>query len=647
MITTRKRKYAFSVLLTMLILFSTVCSSATVVYAKDSSFDMSGKVYELDKDSHYDYSSASSTAAQAGENTFGKFSVFGNARANGDQGGFASYEVNGGTLSFSYSFDKKLLEKDEYEWCIYEDSGKEVAGIKLEEKIKNGAIIIQASLDGKNWVTEQITTNAFTNDSDLSTIYSTKDIQLQNGCYFRVIIAYEMCMRTEDGKFVVVKTKNYDYKKITEVYEFYTISSGEAGKTTSSADTPRKEIGKKINTGKDNGYSGEQAIDKDDPHYGWELGTFVVNGYTRETTDNGTPVFLKNLGDKVTLWFHLNQDITCLNKKESLSISEDTNGYDQKFEVPQTNFKHGALIIRYTDYQGVVHDPDIYTDYLAANARTGADTRVQLFEEGDYEVSLDYEIKNSPRQVGSVSIVPTYTNYKILFKFSIRNGNCMVFPLDNAIGNELANQAITKKGFKLDMAKSRYLTIDVQRSLLSEAPDGTLVEDVRFNRPAKDGESYTDEGIYTFTVKNLYTGESTTKTIYVGESKYLSALSKNSFSVADLNNAITLGGIVGDNGSITIPVPVTEPEPIEPEHTEPKPTESSAETTPEQKTVEPTQEESTISSTEPITEAVDQVEENNGNSSPVIFVVLGLVVAGGVVLFVKKKPRKDSKEANE
>ena len=64
--------------------------------------------------------------------------------------------------------------------------------------------------------------------------------------------------------------------------------------------------------------------------YGWSLGTFLVNGYTREISSNGTPVFLKNVGDKVTLWFTLTQDINNLNGKSALTISEDTNGYDQR-----------------------------------------------------------------------------------------------------------------------------------------------------------------------------------------------------------------------------------------------------------------------------------------------------------------------------
>ena len=95
----------------------------------------------------------------------------------------------------------------------------------------------------------------------------------------------------------------------------------------------------------------------------------------------------------------------------------------------------------------------------------------------------------------------------------------MVYPFDVMTGAELSDGAVTPNGFKLDMAKSRYLTIDVQRSIISEGANGE-VEDVRFKRPAKDGEEYTEEGIYTFNVKNLYTGENTTKTIYVGDYKY-------------------------------------------------------------------------------------------------------------------------------
>ena len=69
------------------------------------------------------------------------------------------------------------------------------------------------------------------------------------------------------------------------------------------------------------------------------MGDFRVSGFTRVPEDHhGTPVLLKNVGDTVTLWFELGQDIDNLNGNEALSISKDTNGWDQKFGVEQQNF---------------------------------------------------------------------------------------------------------------------------------------------------------------------------------------------------------------------------------------------------------------------------------------------------------------------
>lgn len=309
-----------------------------------------------------------------------------------------------------------------------------------------------------------------------------------------------------------------------------------------------------VNTGKDNGYSKEKEITKKDPHYGWKLGEFYISGYTSETDENSdNPVFLKTVGDTVTLWFTLEQDIDNLNPDDegesSLSISEDKNGYDQNFGIEKTNFGKGALIIKYTDSQHKDEDPVIYTDYLSA-LKEGADTKVELFEEGDYEVALDYEIKNNPRKVGPVSIIPTYTNYRISFKFSVRNGNCMVYPFDVSTGEELTNTAVTENGFKLDLAKSRYLDINVKKEVLKEGANG-LTEDTRFNKPAKDGEEYTEDGVYTITVKNKYTDQETTKQIYVGTNDILKAYVTTGKSISEIEQLVDEGATIEDDGTIT------------------------------------------------------------------------------------------------
>lgn len=310
-------------------------------------------------------------------------------------------------------------------------------------------------------------------------------------------------------------------------------------------------LGEAVKTGWDNGYKDENKIKEGDPHFNWKLGQFYVEGYSTVVQPDDKPIFLKNVGDTVQLWFELQQDIDKLNDDENLSISEDSNGFDYYFSVPKTNFQRGALIIRKTDYTNEKSDPTIYTDYLAAKASPDADTEVDLFEEGDYEVALDYEIKNDPRKIFDVSIIPTYTNYRIFFEFSVRNGNCMVYPFDVKTKGELTNAAVTENGFYLDFANSRYLDINIKKEVLNEGANG-LVEDTRFNRPAKDGEMYTEEGIYTITVSNKYTGQLTTKKIYVGTNDTMKAVAATGLSIEEVQEYISDGATVETDGSITL-----------------------------------------------------------------------------------------------
>lgn len=285
--------------------------------------------------------------------------------------------------------------------------------------------------------------------------------------------------------------------------------------------------GDAVNTGIDTGYSKSDIIGGNDNHFGWRLGRFFISDYTRvidNTSDN--PVFIKTLGNSITLWFDLEQDINALNDNTNLIIGEDQNGYDQAFGVKKTNFGRGTLIIQHIDYTNSKGDPQLYTDYLLAKGTTGANTRVELKEEGDYLVALDYELQDND----VTHIFNRYGNYSIRFKFSVRNGNCMVYPFDVVTKGELQNTSITENGFYLDLARSRYLDIDVKRTVLVDNGSG-VVEDERFNRPAKDGDKYTQEGIYTISVKNRYTDESTTKTLFVGTQELLDQYKSMGFSV--------------------------------------------------------------------------------------------------------------------
>ncbi len=301
---------------------------------------------------------------------------------------------------------------------------------------------------------------------------------------------------------------------------------------------------KVVNTGLDNGYSESNSIKEGDPHFGWKLGRFVVSGFTSRTSDD-VPVFLKNSGDQVELNFQLNQRIDSLNGDNSIKISRDGNGYDEYFGIPKTDFGRGVLITRHTDYQNASAEPTISTEYLSS-IEVGAVIHIDMYEEGDYEVALDYEIE-SP---GLLPFKPAYNNYRIFFRFKVRNSNTMMFLFDSVTNNELFNGSVTSSGFRIDMAGSHYLDVSVKKEVLNSTGDG-LTEDVRFNKAATDGAVFEDEGIYTVTVKNPNTGEeTTTKRIYVGTNDAMKASVANNITLAEAQEQIAEGAIVADDGSL-------------------------------------------------------------------------------------------------
>lgn len=313
--------------------------------------------------------------------------------------------------------------------------------------------------------------------------------------------------------------------------------------------TSMYHLGEVVNAGLDTGFAETNEIGQDDPHFGWRLGQFFVSGYTSvERSQEGHPVFLKVAGDQIRLSFRLSQDIDALNGSASLSVNDDDNGSDEGFGIPRTDFGRGTLIVRQTNYQNETMEPQIYTDYLSG-IEQGVDTEVQLFEEGEYEVALDYEIKDDPRKIGPVSIAPGYSNYRISFKFAVRNGNCMVFPFDAETHSELTNESYAPNGFYLDLARSRYLNVYVKREVMAPGADG-LVEDVRFNGPARDGDMYTEDGVYTVTASNEYTDQTTEKVIYVGEDPVLKAYAVTGVPINEINQRVAAGETIDGNGRL-------------------------------------------------------------------------------------------------
>lgn len=315
-------------------------------------------------------------------------------------------------------------------------------------------------------------------------------------------------------------------------------------------------LGNAVEAGTDNGYSESKVIGEDSPHFGWNLGSFYVSGFTsKQKSDDGSFTFLKMSGDMLALRFRLDQDIDALNGNERLRIADDTDGFDEAMGVSRSEngFGRGTVIVSRTDYQNAKSDPVVYRDYLEG-VEQGADVDVQLFEEGDYEVKFNYEIKNDVRKpFGIVSILPEYSNYCISFKFRVRNGNTMVFPFDSKTGSELVNKSSTPNGFMIDMAKSRYLDVGVRREVLASDGNSLMATDTRENGPARDGEKYEEPGIYTITVSNPVTGEKTSKVIYVGDDPVLRAYVVNDSSLKEIRDKISQGAKVSADGKIEWP----------------------------------------------------------------------------------------------
>ena len=376
----------------------------------------------------------------------------------------------------------------------------------------------------------------------------------------------------------------------------------------------------------DAGYGKDKNMKDSDVHYGWNLGQFRISGFTRTTKDeDGNPVFLKSVGDKVQLTFKLAQDIAALNGDDSLVISEDDNGYDEYFGITKderTNFGQGTLLVKYTDYQNKTSYVEPYTNYLKG-VEKGATTEVLFYEEGDYEIALDYEIQE--KKWGPIP--DGYTHYQMLIKFSVRNGNSMVYPFDVTTGSELVNTSFTENGFYLDLAKSRYLTIDVKKQNYVES-DGSLVEDTRFNKAASDRERFTDPGVYVITVKNLYTKAETEKKIYVGSDPVLKAYVTTGKDIDYIKEMLAEGATIEEDGTITLPTQETVEQ--------------------EEETVEdPQTTEKPIVVTEENTQENDTQEKTTNNLWIVILAVISVLVVFALVKILGKKKQTTNPTDNE
>ncbi len=621
----------FSIVLSVVMVYSALnffCENEIRAAEKD----LDGQIIEFGEKEEFKSTGTSDSSVNS-YYTVGKLHISGDYSEISNKDKKYSFMVNSGNLKISFKLSDFIRNATDTQWHVVSDGSKKLDGFELEDKVDEGAIVVLSSFDQKNWSLDEEYTDVFNKKKSLNTeLYETNNIQLINGCYYKIVVLYKL--EKETGKKSYYILDETETKRIALVYEFYAENQDKVSEKASHKDIPRQEMGTVVKTTKDKGFSDSLTIDKNDPHFGWDLGYFVVNGWTSNMEEDGEPVYLKNVGDKVKLWFVLEQDILKLNGNSDYQINGDYNGYDQYFGVPATDFKRGSLIIKYTDEENKTTDPIIYTDFLAADCQTKADTVVQLFEEGDYEVALDYEIVDK-----SGLGIPTYTNYRIFIKFKIRNSNCMVYPFDLTTGSELADYGVAPDGFMLDTAKSQYLEVGIKKYAITKDADGKLRTDLRVSTTVKKTDNeFTDEGFYEFTVHNKYTNDYSTKTIFVGSSPYLYSLKELNNDVDAYNKAIDEGAVVNSDGSLVYPIETVIEEPENTEETQVIESQNTevVSTTTSQSQVS-TSETSVVSESNNIEIATEKTKSDNlVIVLLVVLIVATLGIGVTVVYFVKK-----------
>ena len=625
----------------IMILIGAFTANSFDTYAAEEKEILTGKTYELGKKDEYEINKAEEVSDKAS-----RFYLSGNISDVSTKNGFVSYAVDSGNLKVMVDkeFGTALFTpKKEQDWHIITDKTKIVDGTKLTEDIGSGAVIVQTSKDGKIWVNVDTEADIYNkmdtlnkrtiNGEQINAFYETTNVQITAGCYYRIIVVYKLERTVEPSKVLFVEIKNTEQKERMEIYEFYAYNSN-VNQLKELDTTDAYEFSDVYRVDSQDGFKNPTEIKSDDPHNDWTLGKFYISGYTDVVYDD-IPVFLKVPGDKAALWFNLEHTLDKCNGRTDIKVEYISSGSDIYFGTPTIDdFGRGALIIRKTDKNNK-KERYIYTNYLEASAAVGANTRVDLFEEGDYEVALDYQLHYDKPFVFGTTTTKTLT-YRVFFKFKVRNGDISAFIRDIDTNQFITNANVTENGFYIDIANSQYLSLSIKREVLSEGLDG-LIEDTKFSGVAKEGRYYTEEGIYTVTVENLATGDSVEKRVYVGDSDILKTHMITGISISEINERLATGAVIDENGYISDYVSETNEEDIKTESEETTEIESGTEE---------------ISDAEKDTEKIDKVvndeQQKNKNDGWILPAVIAILVVLGITLVLRKKKKNntDKKEAD-
>jgi hypothetical protein len=92
--------------------FMIIAALPCAAFATSARTEVPGKVYESDKDGHYEFSDKAESAETSSENTYGSFLISGEVSNVTEKSGVPAYEVSEGNLQLFYNYGDTLASVD-------------------------------------------------------------------------------------------------------------------------------------------------------------------------------------------------------------------------------------------------------------------------------------------------------------------------------------------------------------------------------------------------------------------------------------------------------------------------------------------------------------------------------------------------------
>ena len=128
-----KGKSFLAVFFALCVMLSAINIAPINVSAKDKTESITGKLYEFETGSKYEFSSATSSKATTSD--FGSFKITGNMKSISTVNGVTAYEVADGNVVIDYALGNKYTGDSKDSWYLIDDKSKKVDTETLEENI--------------------------------------------------------------------------------------------------------------------------------------------------------------------------------------------------------------------------------------------------------------------------------------------------------------------------------------------------------------------------------------------------------------------------------------------------------------------------------------------------------------------------------